>query len=127
MKQLALGLVAVFLVGFGLAGCGLGTQQDEFATTHPHQYAKNKACLDALNAAQALIQGPAIEPPDPTAIRKLADQAFNAGLNRNFVLWIRTQHRVKAAVTQTEQQIRDLSKPQIKIFNKAAAICRGER
>lgn len=126
MRRLVLGLVAVLLVGYGMAGCGLGAQHD-LSTTHPKQYVKTKACLDAIDAAQLLIDGPTVEPPDPIAIRRLADQAFNAGLNHDTVLWIRTQHKVRAAVTQTEQQIRDLSKPQIKIFNKAAAICRGER
>lgn len=117
MKLIA-GCLTILLLG----ACTLGGSSEE--TAYPKHYNRTKACLDALDAAQALIEGPTVAPPDPLAIRKLMDQAFTAGLQNDYIAWLHVQHQVKATILQTQRDNTAANEPLIQKFDHASASCK---
>lgn len=117
MKLLALWL----FLSVSLTSCNLGTSED---SVYPKHYARTKACLDALDAAQVLVDGPTINDPDLLIIRDLMDQSFNAGLHNDDIAWLQAQHRLKALSLSTHAQNVAATQPLVKQFHAAAARCR---
>lgn len=69
--------LAVVVAGIALTGCAA---EAETVDTTP------QACIDALDAAEALVHGPVIEQSEDTIVLiGLIPQAFEAGLNADSV------------------------------------------
>jgi hypothetical protein len=112
-RSVVLGLAAVIL-----AGCGTNTAGP--AAFPPH-YGETKACLDALNAAQAYIQGVGVT-ATKDYLTGLIEDAFRAGATHDL-----------AAGRQALDQLDHATKPDagtvrlVHEFTTAAAECRNPK
>lgn len=111
MKRAALAAAAL-----ALTGCG--THAD--LTAFPPHYGETKACLDALNAAQAYIQGVGIT-ATKTSLETIVDDAFRAGATHDLKAGAEALHQLDHATRTSDTQAARL----VHEFATAAAGCRN--
>jgi hypothetical protein len=113
-------VVALGLVPLVLTSCGTHAA-DPPASSFPAHYGETKACLDALNAAQAYIQGVGVT-ATKDYLTGLIEDAFRAGATHDLAAGRQALDQLDHATKPDAETVRLIHE-----FTAAAAECRNPK